>query len=59
MKFNIKISRERRFFKGLTRKSTLMQIYKEMDQMASEHERLAEKSREIMRRLAELEDKAK
>jgi hypothetical protein len=55
MKFNIKVTRERRFFKRFSKKPTLQNIRKEVEEMLTEHEKLAQKSRRIAEMLDELE----
>ena len=55
MKFNIKVTRERRFFRRFSKKPTLQHIRKEVEEMLTEHERLAQKSRRIAEMLDELE----
>lgn len=58
MKFNIKVERvRRRWFKNLRTKSELERYSKWCDEMATEHEKLAERCREISMRLMELENK--
>jgi len=55
MKFNIKVTRERRFFRRFSKKPTLQHIRKEVEEMLTEHEKLAQKSRRIAEMLDELE----
>jgi len=59
MKFNIKVTRERTFFKRFHRKSTVQKIQEEFEQLATEHEKLAEHARRISQMLTELDSKSK
>jgi TATA-binding protein-associated factor Taf7 len=55
MKFNIKVTRERRFFKRFSKTPTIQRVRQEVEEMLTEHEKLAEKARRIAEMLDELE----
>jgi len=54
MKFNIKVTREHTFLKRFRRKSSVQRIQYEFEQLATEHEKLAEHARRISQMLDEL-----